>query len=208
LLIFDEVISGFRLGPGGAAEHYGITPDLATFGKVIGGGMPVGAFGGPRALMSELAPLGAVYQAGTLSGNPVAMAAGLATLQLLRSQDGWKQLEARGQYLEQLVTECLHQSSLRASLARLGSMFWISWLTDTPPRSAEAIPTAAAEIYAQVFHGLLQRGVALAPSAYEIGFVSLAHQSEDIEQFVATLSQVLANLQPPKASGGTHGSQT
>jgi glutamate-1-semialdehyde 2,1-aminomutase len=208
LLIFDEVISGFRLGPGGAAAHYGITPDLATFGKVIGGGMPVGAFGGCKALMAELAPLGSVYQAGTLSGNPVAMAAGLSTLRLLAAQDGWKQLEARGQYLEQLLTECLRQSGVSASLVRLGSMFWIAWLSDTPPRSAEALPADAGALYAEIFHGLLARGVALPPSAYEIGFVSLAHQREDIEQLCATLSQVLANLVPHTASGGTHGSQT
>ena len=114
LLIFDEVISGFRLGPGGAAEHYGLTPDLATFGKVIGGGMPVGAFAGPRAIMEQLAPQGKVYQAGTLSGNPVAMAAGLATLQFLKANDGWSQLEARGQYLEQLLNDSL--SAARAHL--------------------------------------------------------------------------------------------
>jgi len=201
LLIFDEVISGFRLGPGGAAEHYGITPDLATFGKVIGGGMPVGAFAGPRAIMEELAPLGGVYQAGTLSGNPVAMAAGLATLQFLKANDGWNQLEARGQYLEQLVTDSLSVCPVPASLARLGSMFWIAWYTETPPRTAAAIAAETAPLYAHVFHGLLARGVALAPSAYEIGFVSLAHTHEDIEQLAATLTSVLADLTPPAASG-------
>jgi glutamate-1-semialdehyde 2,1-aminomutase len=206
LLIFDEVISGFRLGPGGAAEHYGLTPDLATFGKVIGGGMPVGAFAGPKDLMAQLAPLGGVYQAGTLSGNPVAMAAGLATLRFLKANDGWRQLEARGQYLEQLLTDTLTVSPVPASLARLGSMFWIAWHAATPPRAAEAIAEAAAGFYAKVFHGLLTRGVALAPSAYEIGFVSMAHSHEDLEQFAATLSSVLANLDT--ASGETHVAQT
>jgi len=201
LLIFDEVISGFRLGLGGAAEHYGITPDLATFGKVIGGGMPVGAFAGPRAIMEELAPLGGVYQAGTLSGSPVAMAAGLATLQFLKANDGWNQLEARGQYLEQLVTDSLSVSPVPASLVRLGSMFWIAWYTETPPRTAAAIAAETAPLYAHVFHGLLARGVALAPSAYEIGFVSLAHTHEDIEQLATTLTSVLADLTPPAASG-------
>jgi glutamate-1-semialdehyde 2,1-aminomutase len=201
LLIFDEVISGFRLGPGGAAEHYGITPDLATFGKVIGGGMPVGAFAGPREIMERLAPQGDVYQAGTLSGNPVAMAAGLATLQFLKANDGWNQLEARGQYLEQLVNDSLSTSPVPASLARLGSMFWIAWYADTPPRTAEAIAEQTAPLYAHVFHGLLARGVALAPSAYEIGFVSLAHTHEDIEQLAATLTSVLTDLNPPPTSG-------
>jgi glutamate-1-semialdehyde 2,1-aminomutase len=201
LLIFDEVISGFRLGAGGAAEHYGITPDLATFGKVIGGGMPVGAFAGPKSIMKHLAPLGRVYQAGTLSGNPVAMAAGLATLQFLKANDGWQQLEARGQYLEQLLTDSLAHSPVPASLARLGSMFWVAWYADTPPRTAEAIAKETGPFYAHVFHGLLSRGVCLAPSAYEVGFISLAHTHEDIEQLAATMTSVLADLQPPSASG-------
>ena len=201
LLIFDEVISGFRLGPGGAAAHYGITPDLATFGKVIGGGMPVGAFAGPRAIMEQLSPEGGVYQAGTLSGNPVAMAAGLATLQFLKANDAWAQLEARGAYLEQLLSESLKGSPVPASLARLGSMFWIAWYADEPPRSAEAIAADSGPFYAHVFHGLLARGVALAPSAFEIGFVSLAHTREDLEQLAATLASVLADLKPPPASG-------
>jgi glutamate-1-semialdehyde 2,1-aminomutase len=201
LLIFDEVISGFRLGPGGAAAHYGITPDLATFGKVIGGGMPVGAFAGPRAIMEQLAPLGRVYQAGTLSGNPVAMAAGLATLQFLKASDGWQQLEARGAYLEQALNESLSTSPVPANLVRLGSMFWIAWYADQPPRTAEAIASETGPFYAHVFHGLLARGVALAPSAYEIGFVSLAHTQDDLEQLAATLTSVLADLKPSSASG-------
>jgi glutamate-1-semialdehyde 2,1-aminomutase len=201
LLIFDEVISGFRLGAGGAAERYGITPDLATFGKVIGGGMPVGAFAGPKAIMEQLAPLGRVYQAGTLSGNPVAMAAGLATLQFLKANDAWTQLEARGQYLEQLLTKQLARSPVPASLARLGSMFWIAWYADLPPRSAEAIAAESAPLYGHVFHGLLARGIALAPSAYEVGFLSLAHTHDDIEQLASSLGEVLAEIKPSAASG-------
>jgi glutamate-1-semialdehyde 2,1-aminomutase len=201
LLIFDEVISGFRVGAGGAAEHFGITPDLATFGKVIGGGMPVGAFAGPKAIMEHLAPMGGVYQAGTLSGNPVAMAAGLATLQFLKANDAWTQLEVRGARLEQLLNTALASSPIPASLARIGSMFWIAWYADTPPRTAEAIAEETGPFYAHVFHGLLARGVALAPSAYEIGFVSLAHAQEDLEQLAATLTSVLADLEPPPASG-------
>lgn len=175
LLIFDEVISGFRLARGGAAEVYGITPDLATFGKVIGGGLPVGAFGGRRELMRHLAPLGAVYQAGTLSGNAVAMAAGLATLRTLDREDGWRRLEEAGQALERLLAPVLASAPFGAQLVRLGSLFWLSLQDGAPPRSAEAIDGSAAGRYRPLFHTLLERGVALAPSAYEVGFLSLAH---------------------------------
>jgi glutamate-1-semialdehyde 2,1-aminomutase len=194
LLIFDEVISGFRLGAGGAAEHYGIKPDLATFGKVIGGGMPVGGFAGPRKIMRQLSPEGGVYQAGTLSGNPVAMTAGLATLRVLQKEDGWKRLEALGAYLEETLTSALAESPVAAKLCRLGSMFWIAWLTDTAPRAAEALDANAAKVYAQVFHSLLDQGIALAPSAFEIAFLSLAHTRRDIDRLAAGLRTALAAL--------------
>jgi glutamate-1-semialdehyde 2,1-aminomutase len=192
LLVFDEVISGFRLGAGGAAEHYGIKPDLATFGKVIGGGMPVGAFAGPRRIMQHLSPEGGVYQAGTLSGNPVAMTAGLTTLRTLRKEDGWKRLEALGAYLETTLAGVLSEAPLKAKLVRLGSLFWIAWLTDDAPRSAEALDANAAEVYARVFHSLLDQGIALAPSAFEIGFLSLAHTRRDIDRFADALRSALA----------------
>jgi glutamate-1-semialdehyde 2,1-aminomutase len=188
LLIFDEVISGFRIGRAGAAGHYGLTPDLVTFGKVIGGGMPVGAFAGRRALMRELAPEGGVYQAGTLSGNPVAMAAGLATLRILEREDGWARLEERGAYLEQVLAPVLAASPIEATLARLGSLFWIAWHTRSLPRTAEAIDTRAAATYAGVFHELLARGVVLAPSAYEVAFLSLAHEHAHIERLAEALT--------------------
>jgi len=207
LLIFDEVISGFRLGAGGAAEHYGITPDIATFGKVIGGGMPVGAFAASSDIMAHLAPLGGVYQAGTLSGNPVAMAAGLTTLKILKDDDGWRQLEARGQYLEILLNAVLESAPIEATLCRVGSIFWIAWHTDTQPRKSEALAPAAAKTYAGIFHALLERGVALAPSAYEVGFVSLAHSHEDLDQFAATLGHVLNSVVPANNSGEAHVSQ-
>lgn len=205
LLIFDEVISGFRLGAGGAAEYYGVTPDIATFGKVIGGGMPVGAFASTADVMRHLAPLGGVYQAGTLSGNPVAMAAGLATLKILEETDGWQQLEARGQYLEILLNPVLEAAPIEATLSRVGSIFWITWHAATPPRSAGAIDVAAGETYAGIFHALLARGVALAPSAYEVGFISLAHSREDIDQLAATLGHVLNDIRP-ETSGEAHDS--
>ena len=194
LLIFDEVISGFRLGAGGAAAHYAIKPDLATFGKVIGGGMPVGAFGGSRKLMKHLSPEGGVYQAGTLSGNPVAMTAGLTTLRVLQREDGWKRLETLGAYLEQALTSALAEAPLDAKLVRLGSMFWIAWNTREAPRSAEALDANAAKVYAGIFHSLLDQGIALAPSAFEIAFLSLAHTRRDIDRLAEGLRVALANL--------------
>jgi glutamate-1-semialdehyde 2,1-aminomutase len=194
LLIFDEVISGFRLAPGGAAAHYAVKPDLATFGKVIGGGMPVGAFGGARKLMQHLSPEGGVYQAGTLSGNPVAMTAGLTTLRVLQKEDGWKRLEALGAYLEQRLTSVLEDAPLDATLVRLGSMFWIAWNTREAPRSAEALDASAAQVYARIFHSLLDQGIALAPSAFEIAFLSLAHTRRDIDRLAEGLRAALATV--------------
>jgi glutamate-1-semialdehyde 2,1-aminomutase len=194
LLIFDEVISGFRLGPGGAAAHYAIKPDLATFGKVIGGGMPVGGFGGPRRIMKQLSPEGGVYQAGTLSGNPVAMTAGLTTLRVLQKEDGWKRLEALGGYLEQRLSSVLAEAPLDAKLVRLGSMFWIAWNTREAPRSAEALDANAAKVYARIFHSLLDQGIALAPSAFEIAFLSLAHTRRDIDRLAEGLRVALGSL--------------
>lgn len=191
LLILDEVISGFRLGPGGAAAHYGLRPDLATFGKVIGGGMPVGAFAGPRALMRHLSPEGSVYQAGTLSGNPVAMAAGLATLRIMTAENGWRRLADLGAYFEDTVTPVLANAPLPISLARLASMFWMAPFAAEPPRSTERIDARAAGVYAHLFHALLDRGIALAPSAYEIGFLSLAHRRADVDRFAGALDDSL-----------------
>jgi glutamate-1-semialdehyde 2,1-aminomutase len=197
LLIFDEVISGFRLGPGGAAAHYKIKPDLATFGKVIGGGMPVGAFAGKREIMKNLSPEGGVYQAGTLSGNPVAMTAGLATLRTLQKEDGWRRLEALGAYLDQVVGAALAESPVPVKLCRLASMFWLAWLTDTAPRSAEALEPRAAGVYARVFHSLLDQGIALAPSAFEIAFLSLAHSRRDVDRLAEGLRAALPSAATP-----------
>ena len=194
LLIFDEVISGFRLGPGGAAEHYALQPDLATFGKVIGGGMPVGGFGASRENMKNLAPEGGVYQAGTLSGNPVAMTAGLTALKYLKEQQGWGSLEELGRYLEKRVGAVLKLSPVPACLVRIGSIFWIAWASNTPPRAAEAIDVNAAPCYGKVFNGLLDRGIALAPSAYEVGFLSLAHTQSDIDRLAVSLADVLEQI--------------
>jgi len=195
LLIFDEVISGFRVAPGGAAELFGITPDLATFGKVIGGGMPVGAYGGRRDLMELVAPLGPVYQAGTLSGNPVAMAAGLATLGVLDESGGWQHLEQLGRRLEDGLRRALAGGGFPASLARLGSLFWLVLQDGGAPRRYDRIRPEAAGRYAQLFRALLARGVYLAPSAYEVGFLSTAHADADVDATVAAVSAALAEVQ-------------
>jgi glutamate-1-semialdehyde 2,1-aminomutase len=192
LLIFDEVISGFRLGPGGAAGDLGITPDLATFGKVIGGGMPVGAYGGRRALMNELAPLGPVYQAGTLSGNPVAMAAGLETLRVLAAEDGWSRLEKSGRLLEAGVRDVLRRTPAPVSFVRRGSLFWFAMQPGDPPRRFDAIKHESAERYARFHRAMLERGVYLAPSAYEVGFLSVAHTEADIAVTTEALTAALA----------------
>jgi glutamate-1-semialdehyde 2,1-aminomutase len=191
LLIFDEVISGFRVGPGGAAALYGITPDLATFGKVIGGGMPVGAYGGRRQIMEQVAPLGPVYQAGTLSGNPVAMAAGLATLEVLEETGGWQLLEERGAAFAEAVAPAL---AGKGSLVRLGSIFWFYLDPGAPPRRYDTIAPQAAQRYRAFHRALLERGVYLAPSAYEVGFLSTAHSDQELERAAAAIAAALEEV--------------
>lgn len=171
LLIFDEVISGFRLGPGGAAAHYGIEPDLLTYGKVIGGGLPVGAYAGRREVMEVVAPAGPVYQAGTLSGNPVAMAAGRAMLEALAA-GGWDRLEGASAELEGLLRPLL--APYPATLVRLGSIFWIVFQREAP-RAWHQVERAGAERYKRLHRALLERGVYFAPSAFEVFFTSAAH---------------------------------
>jgi glutamate-1-semialdehyde 2,1-aminomutase len=195
LLIFDEVISGFRLARGGAAEILGIAPDLATFGKVIGGGMPVGAFGGARRIMARLAPEGDTYQAGTLSGNPVAMAAGLATLDLLVRESGWERLEARGAELERLLRPVLAQARFPVQLVRVGSLFWLALHESGAPRTAAPLSARATARFAALFHALLERGVYLPPSGYEACFLSLAHSSADLTRFAHALREALATVE-------------
>jgi glutamate-1-semialdehyde 2,1-aminomutase len=195
LLIFDEVISGFRLARGGAAELLGIRPDLATFGKVIGGGMPVGAFGGERRIMARLAPDGDTYQAGTLSGNPVAMAAGLATLDVLERESGWQRLEARGAELEGLLRPVLARAPHPLSLVRVGSLFWLAFHEQGAPRTAAALSERESQRFARLFHAMLGRGVYLPPSAYEACFLSLAHSRADLEEFTTALAAALAEAE-------------
>jgi glutamate-1-semialdehyde 2,1-aminomutase len=194
LLIFDEVISGFRLARGGVSELTGIVPDLATFGKVIGGGMPVGAFGGPRKIMARLAPDGDTYQAGTLSGNPVAMASGIATLDLLIKQNGWQKLEALGAELENLLEPVLAKAGFPVHLTREGSLLWMSFHEGGAPRTAAPLTEAASKRFSALFHAMLDRGIYLPPSAYEALFLSLAHTSADLQRFAEALSDSLAAI--------------
>ncbi len=196
LLIFDEVISGFRLARGGVAQLSGIQPDLATFGKVIGGGMPVGGFGGARDIMKNLAPLGATYQAGTLSGNPVAMTAGIATLDILTRERGWEKLEALGASLERMLAPVLAGSPFPIQVVRQGSLVWLAFHAGATARTAITLEKQASAQFAALFHAMLARGVYLPPSPYEVCFLSLAHTQADLEQFVAALREAL-----PEAAG-------
>jgi glutamate-1-semialdehyde 2,1-aminomutase len=194
LLIFDEVISGFRLARGGVSELTGIVPDLATFGKVIGGGMPVGAFGGPRRIMARLAPDGDTYQAGTLSGNPVAMASGIATLDLLIRENGWRKLETLGAELEALLEPVLADAGFPVHLTRAGSLFWMSFHEAGAPRTAAPLTDTASRRFSALFHAMLERGVYLPPSAYEACFLSLAHTSADLQRFTQALRESFAAI--------------
>ncbi len=186
LLILDEVISGFRLGFGGFAQASGLVPDLVTYGKIIGGGFPVGAYGGRRDLMELVAPAGPVYQAGTLSANPVAMAAGLATLKLLESGEAYRQLEALGARLDAALGELEG-----VTVQREGSIFWLCFDPAAGPalplRTPRSIPAGAAAAFKPVFHGLLGQGIYLPPSAFEVSFLSLAHEESHVERLAEAL---------------------
>jgi glutamate-1-semialdehyde 2,1-aminomutase len=193
LLIFDEVMTGFRLARGGAQEIYGIKPDLTALGKVIGGGLPVGAFGGRAEIMDRLSPDGSVYQAGTLSGNPLAMAAGLAQLRELERIDGWRLLEELGTQFERAARDALRQSKIEATFHRIGSMFCL-FFAPGPIDDLASAQRSDLKIFTRFFHGCLKRGIYLAPSQFETGFISTAHSAEDIDRTVAVVREVLAEL--------------
>ena len=191
LLVFDEVISGFRLAKGGASEWFKVQPDLWCFGKVIGGGLPVGAFGGRWEIMEHLAPLGGVYQAGTLSGNPLAMAAGQATLDLLDGQ-AYQRLEATAARLAKGLADAFTRAGLDAVLPRVGSLLGL-FLGDREPTCFDEVKVIAENgFYPKVFHALLERGVALAPGPYEVLFPSLAHTDEVVDSTVEAAVQAAA----------------
>lgn len=193
VLIFDEVMTGFRVGLHGAQGHYGITPDLTTLGKVIGGGMPVGAFGGRRDIMAHLAPLGAVYQAGTLSGNPVAVAAGLKTLELVAKPGFFDALAATTSKMVAGVKEAARAAGVPMSGGSLGGMFGLYFSEKLPTNYAEVM-MADRERFNIYFHGMLARGIYLAPSAFEAGFVSAMHDSSDVEATISAAREVFKSL--------------
>jgi len=184
VLIFDEVMTGFRVALGGAQAHYGIKPDLTTLGKVIGGGMPVGAFGGRRDIMEKIAPLGPVYQAGTLSGNPVAVAAGLATLQLVEEKGFQSKIEKTTRSLVDGLVEEARKAKIVFSAQSIGSMFGL-YFRASPPASFAEVMQCDKDRFKRFFHAMLERGVYLAPSAYEAGFVSAAHGAAEIDATLA-----------------------
>lgn len=192
LLILDEVMTGFRLAWGGAQQRFGITPDLSCFGKIIGGGLPVGAFGGRASIMDHLAPLGPVYQAGTLSGNPLAMAAGIAALEALRDGTAYAQLERLGARLEAGLRDAAQAASVPVQFNRIGSMF-CAYFTDQPVHDlADALRSDRAK-FTRYFHALLAEGIYLAPSQFEAGFLSTAHTEQDIDLTVAAAGRAWRN---------------
>ncbi|MFP6856770.1 MAG: glutamate-1-semialdehyde 2,1-aminomutase [Roseibacillus sp.] len=193
LLIFDEVMTGFRLARGGVQELTGITPDLCAMGKVIGGGLPVGAFGGRADIMDYLAPDGPVYQAGTLSGNPLAMAAGLAQLKELEKQNGYRRLEEIGQRFEDGVRGLLKEKGLPYRLNRVGSM-WCLYFGDAEIINVDSVQQGDFEAFKKFFWGCLGKGIYLAPSPYETGFLSLAHSDADIDETLEVFGECLAGV--------------
>lgn len=193
LLIFDEVMTGFRLAFGGAQERFGMKPDLSCFGKIIGGGLPVGAFGGRAEIMDCLAPLGPVYQAGTLSGNPVAMAAGIASLEELKATNAYERLEAAGARLEAGMNDAAKAAGVPVQFNRCGSMF-CGYFTDSPVHNLADAMRSDRERFKRFFHGLLEEGVYLAPSQFEAGFISTAHSPADLDQTVAAAAKILKQL--------------
>ena len=189
VLIFDEVMTGFRVGPQGAQGLYGVTPDLTTLGKVIGGGMPVGAFGGRREIMASIAPLGPVYQAGTLSGNPVAVAAGLATLKLVCANGFHDALAARTRALVEGLAGAARENGVALSAQAVGGMFGVYFRAECPLSYAE-VTSCDKDAFNRFFHALLDAGHYFAPSAFEAGFVSAAHSDEDVAATVAAAESV------------------
>jgi glutamate-1-semialdehyde 2,1-aminomutase len=193
LLLFDEVMTGFRLAKGGAQERFGITPDLSCFGKVIGGGLPVGAFGGRGEIMDWLAPVGPVYQAGTLSGNPVAMAAGIAALEELGASDAYPKLEQLGAALEAGMTSAAKAAGVPVQFNRCGSMF-CGYFTSEPVHNVADAMKSDRERFKKYFHGMLAEGICLAPSQFEAGFLSTAHSEADIRKTVKAAAKVMKGM--------------
>ncbi|GAC1306365.1 MAG: glutamate-1-semialdehyde 2,1-aminomutase [Vulcanimicrobiaceae bacterium] len=196
LLIFDEVMTGFRVGPGGVQAREGVAPDLTTLGKVIGGGLPVGAFGGRAEIMERLSPLGAIYQAGTLSGNPLAMAAGRATLEALREPGVYDRLEATGARFTTGMSAVFERHGIPHQSAHRGSMVGF-FFTAEPVVDLATARSADTAFYAQFFHAMLERGIYLAPSQFEAGFLSLAHDDATVDAIVAAADAAIPAVSTP-----------
>jgi glutamate-1-semialdehyde 2,1-aminomutase len=193
LLIFDEVMTGFRIARGGAQERYGITPDITTLGKIIGGGLPVGAYGGSREIMSHIAPAGPVYQAGTLSGNPLSMTAGLVTLRRLRDKTVYDRLEAASKKLCDGMAAAAKEAGVTTVTNRVGSM-WTSFFTNEPVVDWDSANKCDRELYGKFFHAMLNEGVYLAPSQFEAAFVSLAHTDDVIDETLEAARKAIHRL--------------
>jgi glutamate-1-semialdehyde 2,1-aminomutase len=194
ILIFDEVMTGFRVGPQGAQGHYQVMPDLTTLGKIIGGGMPVGAFGGRLKIMEYLAPVGPVYQAGTLSGNPVAMAAGLKTLELISEPGFYQALTAKTERLTSGLKDRAVKAGIPLATNSVGGMFGLFFTEQSEITSFAQVMSCDLERFKRFFHAMLEQGIYLAPSAFEAGFVSAAHTDETIDQTLAAADTVLKTL--------------
>ncbi|MDN5864771.1 MAG: glutamate-1-semialdehyde 2,1-aminomutase [Gammaproteobacteria bacterium] len=193
LVIFDEVMTGFRVGPGGAQRLYGLVPDLTTFGKVIGGGLPVAAFGGRAGLMAQLAPEGPVYQAGTLSGNPLGMAAGLATLELTAEPGFYRRLDETTQKLAEGLQAAAHEAGVALTVNRVCGMFSL-FFAEGEVRRFHEVKRSDAKLYARWFHAMLEAGVHFAPSAFETAFVSSAHGEKEIDATLSVARNAFASL--------------
>ena len=191
LLIFDEVITGFRLGFEGAAKYYDIQPDILTYGKIIGGGMPVGAYGASAEIMGHISPDGGVYQAGTLSGNPVAMAAGIAALSILAEPGFYENLEKTTQNFVEELKSFIAEKNLQVKIFTIGSIFWFAFTSQDNIQTAEQIDPASMEKYKIMHRELLNRGIYFGPSGYEVGFISAAHTKEDLEVSIAAIKEAL-----------------
>jgi glutamate-1-semialdehyde 2,1-aminomutase len=191
ILIFDEVMTGFRVALGGAQAYYNVKPDLTTLGKVIGGGMPVGAFGGKREIMEQIAPLGPIYQAGTLSGNPVAMAAGLATLKMIATPGFFAELSQKTEYLVTGLLETAKNVGIPMTGVAIGGMFGLFFTQTDRIDNFDQVNACNLDYFKKFFHGMLKKGIYLAPSAFEAGFVSSAHTQADLQTTLAAAEQVL-----------------
>ncbi|MDX6709393.1 MAG: glutamate-semialdehyde -aminomutase [Blastocatellia bacterium] len=192
LLIFDEVMTGFRLARGGAQELFGVNPDITTLGKIIGGGLPVGAYGGSVEIMNHIAPAGPIYQAGTLSGNPLAMTAGLATLRRLRDKTIYERLEAAGERLCTGLRTAAEEAGIATTTNRVGSM-WTTFFTNQSVTDWESASRSNRETFGKFFHGMLENGVYLAPSQFEAGFISIQHNDELIDKTIEAARKVLTS---------------